>query len=197
MSVIHRAFPELRRAFLSDPFFSRTLTTPFFERDPFFGALLGTPQHQPHGESGTLARSVWERTPLADVTETEKEYRIEAEMPGVEKKNIEVELLGDNTIAIRGKIEKSSPPADATVQSTSESSTTGTSGTNGTGANDTATSPAVVSTERTVGTFQRVFQFPVRVRADDIKAKVQDGVLLVTVPKDVSETGKGVKIDVE
>ncbi|KXS11370.1 HSP20-like chaperone [Gonapodya prolifera JEL478] len=194
MSLIHRAFPELRRAFLSDPLFSRTLTTPFLERDPFFGALLGTPQHQHPGETGTLARSVWERTPLADVTETEKEYRIEAEMPGVEKKNIEVELLGDNTIAIRGKIEKSSPPAVAAVQSTSESSTTST---NGTTTNGTTTSPTVVSSERTVGTFQRVFQFPVRVRAEDIKAKVQDGVLLVTVPKDVSETGNGVKINVE
>ena len=43
-------------------------------------------------------------TPTIDVTETEKEYEVKAELPGVEEKDVNV-TLSDSVLTIRGERE--------------------------------------------------------------------------------------------
>jgi len=201
MSLISRAFPELRRALLSEPFFSarrgvpsawNAFDDPFFSgalqgRDPF-GALLGAPM------GGAVAEM---KQPVADVKETEKEYRIEAEIPGVKKNDVEIELLGDNTVVLRGKIERTAEtgtPPTTTATSTETQPTT----TDQHGGQVAPRGETSWSSERVYGSFSRAWQFPHKVKGDEIRATLKEGVLVVNVPKDLSETGtRGKRIEVE
>ncbi len=92
--------------------------------------------------------------PRVDIRETDEEYRVTAELPGLEEKDFEVTLDGD-TLTIKGEkwvegVEKG------------EGSTR-------------------VETSR--GSFSRSFQLPIEVDPDAVKAAYKNGVLTVTLPK--------------
>ena len=50
--------------------------------------------------------------------------------------------------------------------------------------------------ERWAGRVERVFQLPIPVQADNVKASYRDGVLTVTLPKVEAVKPKEIKIDV-
>ena len=92
--------------------------------------------------------------PHMDVSETENEVRIYAELPGVSEKDVDVSL-SDDVLTIRG--EKKFERKD-----------------------DTENYHFV---ERSYGTFQRSLRLPYAVDPDQVQASFENGVLTVTLPK--------------
>jgi len=93
-------------------------------------------------------------TPTIDVSETEKELTVEAELPGVDEKDIDVTLT-DNMLTIKGekKQEKEEKKKDYHL------------------------------TERSYGSFSRTMTLPFDADPAKIKAAFKDGVLKITLPK--------------
>jgi len=99
-------------------------------------------------------------TPRINVSETDQEIRIEAEMPGVPEDNVQVEVI-DDTLTIRGE-----------QQAEREE--------------DRGENYHIV--ERVYGTFLRSIQLPFAVKPDQIQASFQNGVLTIVVPKSAAES---------
>jgi HSP20 family protein len=106
------------------------------------------------------------RAPETDVVESEREIRVQVEMPGLKRENIEVDVE-NNVLTIRGEKR--------------EERTEGQEG-------------RYHLAERRYGTFARSFVLPRDVDAERIQASFEDGVLCVTIPK--SEKARRRKIDV-
>lgn len=107
----------------------------------------------------SLPASTEQRGPLMpsiDVSETEGEVRIRAELPGVSESDIDVSLDGD-VLIIRGekKFERKDEKENYHV------------------------------VERSYGTFQRALRLPWAIDPEKVGADFNNGILTVTLPKDV------------
>lgn len=119
--------------------------------DDFFGDFgfgLSTPRW-----SGLRTRSD-AATIRVDVSEDENEVRVTADVPGMEEKDIDVEL-SHNLLTIRGERhdERDEKKADYHL------------------------------IERTYGSFQRVIPLPDGLEEDQAKARFKNGVLTIVLPK--------------
>ncbi|KAI9058328.1 HSP20-like chaperone [Trametes sanguinea] len=210
MSLTRQFFRELRPLFrmLEEPFGPRAPTyvgrhrpRDFFD-DPFFN-------------SPAMLR------PAVDVSEQGDKYIVEAELPGVKKENVNVRIGdGGRTLTIEGKVVRNEPQ---TAEAPS-SSATGSSGAvegasegtlfcivmvsqhaytdsplTGTQAlTQKQSESTALSTERLFtgsASFTRTVVLPRPVDSSKVTAKLQDGVLTVTVPK--AEDVGSVQINVE
>jgi HSP20 family protein len=117
------------------------------------------------GESGG-AEVEW--SPSADISETEKEYLIRAELPAVKKEDVSVSVTG-STITIEGERKQRKEDKD-------EKS---------------------IRVESFHGTFTRSFQLPEDVIVDKIRCEDKDGVLTVHLPKSETEMPQSKRIKVE
>jgi HSP20 family protein len=93
-------------------------------------------------------------TPTMDVTETDKEIEITAELPGLEEKDVEVNVA-DNVLTIRGEKKAEKEEKNKNYQ----------------------------IVERSYGAFARTVALPDGIDPAAIKASIAKGVLKVTVPK--------------
>lgn len=98
--------------------------------------------------------------PTFDVRETKEGYQLEGELPGVKRKDIEIEYSNPNTLNITGHTERSSEEKDDSWW----------------------------ISERSTGNFRRSFTFPSSIDQDAITANLKDGVLAITVPKTSKKT---------
>lgn len=106
--------------------------------------------------------------PAVDVSETDKGYEITAELPGLDEKNIEVNLAnGGLTIKGEKKEEKEEKRKDYYVS------------------------------ERRYGAFERYFALPDGVDVGKIEATFKNGVLKVALPKTPEAQKPARKIDVK
>ena len=111
----------------------------------------------------------WEEyLPEVDVQETDKEVQVSAELPGVEEKDIDVRIDGDNLI-ISG--EKSEEKED--------------------------TEGDVYHSERYYGTFSRAIPLNSEVDIENADATFKKGVLKLRLPKTGTEKSAGRKIEVK
>jgi HSP20 family protein len=107
-------------------------------------------------------------TPAVDVSESDKAYEITAELPGMDEKNIEVNVAhGGLTIKGEKKEEKEEKKKDYYVS------------------------------ERHYGSFERYFDLPEGVDADKIEAAFKNGILKVTLPKTAEAQQPTKKIEVK
>jgi len=115
--------------------------------------------------------------PAIDVTEEENKYILEADLPGIRKENVEVRIGDDGrSITIEGKLSSrsSKPVEDATeVADTSTTQVTDKS-------NQKLTSERAYADS---AHFTRTVWLPRPVDTSNVVAKLQDGVLNVTVSK--------------
>jgi HSP20 family protein len=93
--------------------------------------------------------------PRLDMTETEQAYEIQAEMPGVEKEDLKV-AIDHNRVTIEGECRK---------------------------ANERREGENVVYSERSARKFMRSFSLPTEVDDTAAQAKLENGVLHLTLPK--------------
>ena len=115
-------------------------------------------------ESGEGA--LW--APVADITETDKEFLIKAELPEVKREDVKV-TLQDGSITISGERKQER---------------------NEKGENE-------IRIESFYGSFSRTFNLPDNVDAKSIHAESKDGVLRIHVPKTEAASAKPVRIEVK
>ncbi len=123
--------------------------------DVFLGAVAGQ-QH----DAGSIS------APRIDISETDKELRITADLPGVDEENVQV-TVDDDVLTIRGetRLEREEERKNYRVL------------------------------ERARGVFQRSIRLPVRVDPEQVKASFENGVLTLAIPKPAqAERGRQVRI---
>ena len=101
-----------------------------------------------YGHSDT----VW--SPNVDVSETEKNYEVKAEIPGLKKEDIKV-TVEDNILKLSGEKKHEEETNDKNYH----------------------------RLERSYGKFERSFRLPKEVKKEEIKASYKNGVLDVVIPK--------------
>ena len=92
--------------------------------------------------------------PHMDVSETDRELRVQAELPGVSESDIEVSL-NEDVLTIRAEKKQERKEEREGVH----------------------------FSERAFGTFQRSLRLPFQVNPDQVQARFENGVLSVTLPK--------------
>ena len=107
-------------------------------------------------------------SPTSDVVETGDEILIKVELPGIEQKEVEVEIV-DGVLTIKGerKMEKH------------------------------AEEKGFRRTERTYGTFLRSFALPANVALETITASFANGLLEVRLPKKEEAKQRSIKVEVK
>jgi len=106
--------------------------------------------------------------PKVDVSETDDEIKVIANIPGIDPDKVNIEV-GEDYLSLSGTIEKETKNEDKKGK--------------------------VYRYEREFGEFRREFSLPARVKTDDISAKAKNGVLTITLPK--SEEAKKHRVKVE
>jgi len=110
-------------------------------------------------------------SPKIDISSTEQEYLISAELPGIEEKNIELEVL-EGVLTIKAHREH---------ESKNES-------------NDEKKNYYRV--ERHYGMFQRVLQLPEDADSENIAANYKNGVLNISVSRKIPQKNEAKKITI-
>ena len=103
--------------------------------------------------------------PSMDVTETDKEIEITAELPGLQEKDVQVNVA-DNVLTIKGEKKSEKEEKDKNYR----------------------------MFERSYGAFSRTLDLPAGINPDTIKASLSNGVLKVTVPKPAAAQVKKVEV---
>ena len=104
--------------------------------------------------------------PRVDVEETDDEVRVTAELPGLDHKDFELSLAGDDTLVLQG--EKRAEREDKTHG----------------------------WHERTYGRFERVLSLPAEVDGDKVSAQFKNGVLTVRLPKSQTARQRAKRIEI-
>jgi HSP20 family protein len=118
----------------------------------FDDVLRGGPVSSSAGQGGSQGGVLL--APHMDVSETDKELRIQAELPGVNENDIDVSLHED-VLTIRAEKKQERKEEREGVH----------------------------FSERAFGTFQRSLRLPYQVNPNQVQARFENGVLSVTLPK--------------
>ena len=117
----------------------------------------------PRATEADFALTQW--NPAVDIYDNEESIVIKAELPGVEKKDIAIDLK-DNVLSLRGE-----------RTYTNE-----------------VTEDNYYRKERAYGKFSRAFALPADMNPETIKADYKDGVLTVTIPKPEQKKPKQITV---
>jgi HSP20 family protein len=129
-----------------DELFDRFFSEPWWMPERYFG--------------GTFS-------PAFDISETDDEILVKAELPGVDPKDVDVNLTG-NELTIKGEKKEEREEKGESIH----------------------------TMERRFGCFCRSFSLPCDVQQDKIEAKYKDGILNLKLPKAESAKKKSLKIEV-
>jgi len=110
-----------------------------------------------------MAQCTW--TPMVDVSETETELKIRAELPGLTLEQVEIHLQ-DNVLTLQGEKKQEQKEEHENFH----------------------------RIERCYGTFSRSFTLPANVKTDAIQATFKNGILLITLPKVEEAKSKKIEI---
>lgn len=129
---------------------------PFSEMESLFNPLgmrsYGRLPRLFRGDNGDVT---FEWAPSADISETDKEYLVRAELPGVKKEDLKVSL-DNGLITIEGSRRQQREDKNERFH----------------------------TVECCYGNFSRTFSLPERVKADAIRSEFKDGILTVHIPRD-------------
>jgi HSP20 family protein len=103
--------------------------------------------------------------PNIEVSETDKIIEVSAEMPGLERKDVDISIE-DDTLTIRGEKKVEESQKDKNVQ----------------------------LSERSYGVFYRVLQLPPGIDPSSIQATMSNGILKVTIPKPAKSEPKKIEV---
>lgn len=103
--------------------------------------------------------------PMVDVKETDEAVIVIMDLPGVDRNDVDISIF-DNTLRVA-----------AERNSEKES-----------------TKRCFYTQERTYNRFERAIDLPVAIRADEARAKLENGILEITLPKEIVTTRKRVTI---
>lgn len=106
--------------------------------------------------------------PSVDILETENELLLKADLPGVEMKDVDIQLE-NGTLTLRGERKFESEKKDGGYH----------------------------RIERSYGSFARSFTLPETVDAETVKADYKNGVLTVTLPKKELAKPRQIRVEVK
>ena len=109
------------------------------------------------------------RTGTQDIHETDEEFTVELDVPGIDPGDLKIQATGDQ-LTIHGERRSVKDGDDKTVSHRNE---------------------------RITGVFERSFTLPVSVEPEQVKATYKDGVLLIRLPKAAQSRARQVTIDVQ
>ena len=104
-------------------------------------------------------------SPAFDISETEKEYVITGEIPGIDVKELDVTLL-DGILTVKGEKKQEKEEKDEDYH----------------------------RVERHYGSFERSFRIPEKVKADKLEATYKDGILKIFLPKSEASEVKKIEV---
>jgi len=113
-----------------------------------------------------IAASTW--TPAVDIYETPETVVMKAELPGLSRDDIEIQIR-DNTLTLKGERRFAKDVQQENY----------------------------LRIERAYGAFQRSFTMPATIQRDNIRAVFLDGVLELTLPKAEEAKPKKIAIEVQ
>ena len=142
---------------------------PFGDVDTLFSRLMPStlgrwPRVMLEGNGGRKL----EWSPSADISETEKEYVIRAELPAVKKEDVQV-TLDEGTITIKGERKQRTEDKSEKFH----------------------------RVESFYGSFERSFSLPENINSDAIRCESKDGILTVHIPKTETPKQKPKQIAVQ
>jgi HSP20 family protein len=126
--------------------------------DDLFNELYSLP-------TSFLSKSGVDLSPRIDISETDAAYKIEAELPGINQKEIDVKI-DNNILTIKGKKEDIKEEKEKNYH----------------------------LRDRYYGAFQRSISLPNNIEPEKIKASFENGVLNISVPKNDKRTPKKIEI---
>ena len=103
--------------------------------------------------------------PAVDISESDKEYKVEVELPGLDKKNLNV-TVDNGRLHISGERQEEQKDEKENY----------------------------LRLERSYGSFSRTLQLPATIDEDKAEADYKDGVLTVRLPKNAEARGKKVEV---
>jgi HSP20 family protein len=106
--------------------------------------------------------------PKTDIEETDSEYVVSLEMPGVDKKDLNLHVENDR-LYIKGEKKQSKEIKDSNY----------------------------ICSERSYGAFQRSFDLPSSIKSDKVDAEFRDGILKIRLPKAEEAKKKEIEIKVK
>jgi HSP20 family protein len=117
-----------------------------------------------------LPEAAWSKSfaPAFDISETENDIRVKAELPGMDPENIDVNLAG-NILTVKGEKKEEQEEKGENRH----------------------------RVERRFGAFTRSFRLPAQVDSDKVDASYKEGVLSLTIPKTESAKKKSIKVEVK
>ena len=113
-----------------------------------------------------ISVSAWK--PTVDIYETDEAIILKAELPGIKKEDVSVEVK-DNVLTLKGERAEEKEIKEKNYY----------------------------RKERAFGTFSRAFNLQHRIQPDKIKARFKDGVLKIEIPKPEEEKPKQITVKVE
>jgi len=179
---------------------------------PLFRLLDDFDAYSQKDGQGRQGRQSLARTfnPKFDVREVETGYELHGELPGIEQKDVEIEFTDSQTLNISGKVEREYSSGEKpttgeetkqieshqpTVEDEPENETE-------TAVQKTNESEKQVQepqepqkpaskywvSERSIGSFSRVFTFSQPIDHDNVKASMKNGLLSIFIPKKKAES---------
>ena len=106
--------------------------------------------------------------PAIDISEDEKSYKICAELPGLDARDVDLSVAGD-TLVLKGEKRQEAERKETNYH----------------------------FSERSYGAFQRAFELPASVDRDKISADFSKGILTINMPKTAAAQQQSKKIDVK
>ncbi|MGV3741003.1 MAG: Hsp20 family protein [Burkholderiaceae bacterium] len=134
------------------------------EMDQLFERFVGRPMTNRTGQGGMAGK--W--MPSIEIRQHENHLHVYAELPGVKKEDVHIEILHDKLTIEGQRHEHHYQAAEGYKRS-----------------------------ERSYGRFYRMIPLPQGVDPESVKASMQDGVLEIKVPLPMHSTQKGRRIDIQ
>ena len=134
-----------------------------FEMDSIFGRRFSDIVDDLFNDAVTV-RNNW-FTPSIDVSETDKNYEVQVQLPGMNKDDITVNLE-DRVLSISGERKFKDEQKEKTYH----------------------------KVETRYGSFRRSFQLPDNIDPESVNASYQDGVLTITIDKSSEKVEKRIEI---
>ncbi|KAI0250814.1 HSP20-like chaperone [Lactifluus subvellereus] len=179
MSITRQLFREFRPLF-------RMLEEPLGGRFGAFGIPSRSVFDDPFFTAPRLAR------PAVDLSEAENHYIVETELPGVKKEDVEVRIGdGGRSVTIEGSIVQRRTSANGGESTVSEPDTPQAEGSAEAGNNQLSIERSFTGSSR----FTRTVWLPRPTDANNVTAKLADGILTLRIPK--AEEHDAVKINIE
>ncbi len=116
-------------------------------------------------DEGILLREEKNWVPAFDISENEKGYVVNAELPGMDAKDLEITISGD-VLSVKGEKKKETEDKSDTYH----------------------------RIERCYGSFQRSFRIPDAVETDKVDATYKDGILKLVIPRTKESKVKKIEI---